>query len=504
MLLTTTLVALLAAATPEERCPMPTPRNAAELTRGHHGCDSLSFHLWTVANSCFHNGKYVESHACASAVANCERAHAVITADARPYHDNDPYLSDIRGGWLGKSYPVRNQSILGSNDPEFSCTSRTEERLRRMVSERKQIAQRHQDVGNEWLAWYRWAQGVTAECRQQETLRAAEEERKRREEEQRLAEEKRKREEEERARAAAEQQRLEEERQAEAARKREEEEQRKAEAAERERERLERERQARAEAARERHTAAKENIDQMHGDLVTGLTSLEGSAEFAAGLARSGHLRFGLGVGVTPIYADSFMGGRFSSTTDTSGMGLGPYARIDLFPFYGRLFGVGAYLETMMGGAATPTATSYYLHYALGARFFLGPDDVAAFELDFGTGGRTGSWDAYDEFTDLETLGAGSASYGVVGLGGHVCFEARDDKCAFSGYLRVGRETAEGQSEPTNVIRIGLNRRGSYEAFVEWGSDYPRMGDPSSPIAEKTGTHFQVVWSHAWDTFGTW
>lgn len=508
MLLASTLVLLLAAATPEERCPMPASREANQLTRGHHGCDGLAFRLRVVADSCFHNGRYVSSSGCAAAVAECERASATIKADERPYHDNAPYLGDIRGGWLGRSYGVTRQRVLGSSDPEYSCTSRDEARIRRASVERGEMGARHRDVRDEWIAWYRWAQSVALECRAQESARAAEEERKKREEEERRAQEQRKREEEERARAEAEKQKLEEERRAAAEKKKLEEEERRAEEqrrrAEEERVRREQERQARAAAAAERHGRQKADVDRMHGDLAAGLGSLEGSARFVSGIARSAHLRFGGGVGVTPIYADNYMGGTFNSSTDTSGMGLGPYARIDLFPIYGRVLGVGAYLETMMGGAATGTATSYFLHYALGARLFFGRDDVVALQLDLGKGGRTGSWDAYDEFSDLETLGAGSADFSVFGIGGHLCFEAADDKCAVAGYVRIGRETLAGMKEPVNVVRIGINNRGSYEAFVEWSTEYPRMGEPTRRIAETTGTHLQVVWSHAWDNFGSW
>ncbi|MHB8565428.1 MAG: hypothetical protein ACYDDA_16190 [Acidiferrobacteraceae bacterium] len=141
-------------------CPTPPDRDTSILFVAAREDEAVASNLWQIARNC--GGS---SAACQTALNQCQTARNVVVRDQAAFHNNQPFLSDILGGWLGHAYHVQDADVLGTNDGDFACAVQDPQVVQAQALNISTIGRRHSNIAFEWTAWHKWAWSMTEACR---------------------------------------------------------------------------------------------------------------------------------------------------------------------------------------------------------------------------------------------------------------------------------------------------------------------------------------------------
>jgi hypothetical protein len=208
-----------------------------------------------------------------------------------------------------------------------------------------------------------------------------------------------------------------------------------------------------------------------------------------------------------PIYSDTTgVDVRSTSSGSLSG-GIGVGAAMEVWPYYGRSFGVGAYLNTsfsmlpLVGGSMSASTISY------GASGYWGNETGVSLLVDYGWNKRSGAitMDSGGGYIDATADGAGTMAGKALGLGARICTSERSSACEMSWDVSLDFERfandMRASNSPTALSASMWQRRG-WNASVKLATSFPRLGHPNyASSASQSGLLLHLVFGKSWDWF---
>ena len=159
------LAAVPGARAEDASCPNPVMRDKAPLLRGIDEDTNLAYLLQYLVNCLRASNPYGAPlpGACTQERAACRTEFQHHTATLSE-HDEAPFVGDIDGGWLGRTYTPGRRDYEAPTDDTFSCDESDPAALEKMIAGRNQIAAHHRAVLAEWDRWWVWANSVARAC----------------------------------------------------------------------------------------------------------------------------------------------------------------------------------------------------------------------------------------------------------------------------------------------------------------------------------------------------
>lgn len=252
----------------------------------------------------------------------------------------------------------------------------------------------------------------------------------------------------------------------------------------------EQERQKRAEMERRMKEAAeREKAGQAQVD-----NSVKAFSDVSGVMEKGPHGKFngdtwyvgfggGVWMGQIPVI-ENHSGSSINSYSAPSGaLGIGGMITLDVWPYYGRNFGFGAFGNFAYGMATGENFSGTALSGTYGGRGFLGFEPIRAV-AEFSMGPRSATTTSDNANIGIDAQGGGSGSYKLKRVGFGIAFAISD-----KAYLELMKFNDKPdyltptQNSPI-VWHAALVMPGMMYGYMEYGNKYPAAGTSVFPLQD--------------------